>query len=80
MEQHDWRLKAECLDADPEVFFPEAGNNGLAAKKICARCSVSEECLDYAMTHWITEGVWGGASAVQRERLRGWDRPRSKAA
>jgi WhiB family redox-sensing transcriptional regulator len=77
MEDHDWRLKAECLDADPDAFFPEAGSNGIAAKVICARCDVREECLDYAMTHWIDDGIWGGTSVVERERLRGWVRKKA---
>lgn len=75
--ENDWRLKAECLDADPEIFFPEKGGNGLDAKKVCARCTVVDECLEYALVNVIDEGVWGGMSAVQRERMRG---RRKKAA
>lgn len=75
----DWRQKAECLDADPEVFFPEAGSNGLAAKRICARCEVKQECLDYAMVNRIDDGVWGGTAAVERERMRGVVRERDAA-
>ena len=42
----DWRDKAACLTADPELFFP-VGNTGPAvdqiekAKSVCARCSVT---------------------------------------
>lgn len=79
MEENDWRQKAECLDADPDAFFPEAGSNGMAAKKICNRCAVKQECLDYAMLHLIDDGVWGGTAAVERERLRGWNRKRFAA-
>ena len=41
----DWRDKAACLTADPELFFP-VGNTGPAvdqidkAKAVCGRCSV----------------------------------------
>lgn len=66
----DWRKQAECLDADPEIFFPESGSNGREAVKVCARCPVSTECLNYAMFHKIDEGVWGGKSAIQRHRLK----------
>ena len=51
----DWRDKAACLTADPELFFP-VGNTGPAvdqidkAKAVCARCSVTEQCLQYAET------------------------------
>ncbi|MGO1571327.1 MAG: WhiB family transcriptional regulator, partial [Canibacter sp.] len=50
----DWREQAACLNADPELFFP-VGNTGPAldqierAKAVCASCSVTEMCLQYAM-------------------------------
>jgi WhiB family redox-sensing transcriptional regulator len=69
-EQHEWREKANCLDADPEIFFPIAGGNGLDAKKVCARCTVIDECLQYSLQHQVEDGVWGGVSAVERERMR----------
>lgn len=75
--QHTWWAKANCLDADPEMFFPVAGNNGLDAQKVCAQCTVVDECLQYAVDNEIEEGVWGGMSAAKRLRMR---RQRSKAA
>jgi WhiB family redox-sensing transcriptional regulator len=69
-EQHKWREKANCLDADPKIFFPIAGGNGLDAKKVCARCTVIDECLQYSLQHQVEDGVWGGVSAVERERMR----------
>jgi WhiB family redox-sensing transcriptional regulator len=65
-----WMTDAECLDADPEIFFPEVGSNGLDAKKVCVRCPVIQECLEYAMYHNIDDGVWGGLSGVSRIKLR----------
>ena len=41
----DWRERAACLNADPELFFP-VGNTGPAiaqiaeAKTVCRSCSV----------------------------------------
>jgi len=67
----EWRTQAECLDADPEIFFPVAGGNGLDAKRVCARCPVIHDCLEYALEYEIDEGVWGGMSAVQRQKMRG---------
>lgn len=69
-QEHQWRENANCLDADPEIFFPIAGGNGLDAKKVCARCAVLDECLQYALQYQVEEGVWGGVSAVERERMR----------
>lgn len=80
MEDNDWRLKAECLDADPEVFFPEAGSNGLEAKRICARCSVVDDCLQYALDNRIEEGVWGGKSGIERLVIAGRRKDRRRAA
>ena len=72
--------QAECLDADPEAFFPEAGGNGLEAKRICARCPVIDECLQYALDHRIDDGVWGGTSGIQRLVLLGRRKDRRLAA
>ena len=46
----DWRERAACLNADPELFFP-VGNTGPAiaqiaeAKTVCRSCSVVDVCL-----------------------------------
>jgi WhiB family transcriptional regulator, redox-sensing transcriptional regulator len=68
-----WMNQAECIDADPETFFPETGVNIGAAKKICDRCPVSQQCLDYAIFYDLTDGVWGGMSGNQRLQIR-WKR------
>ena len=63
----DWRDKAACLTVDPELFFP-VGNTGPAvdqiekAKSVCARCTVTEICLQYALETGQDSGVWGGLS------------------
>src|SRR5258708_17067099 len=61
----DWRNYAACRDVDPELFFP-IGNTGPAllqideAKQVCARCKVSEACLQWALDSGQDSGVWGG--------------------
>jgi WhiB family redox-sensing transcriptional regulator len=73
--QMDWRDKAACLTADPELFFP-VGNTGPAvdqidkAKAVCARCSVTEMCLQYALETSQDSGVWGGLSEDERRALK----------
>jgi len=60
----DWRDKAACLTADPELFFP-VGNTGPAvdqiekAKTVCGRCTVNQD-----------SGVWGGLSEDERRALK----------
>ena len=70
----DWRDKAACLTADPELFFP-IGNTGPAllqieeAKAVCQGCVVREDCLEYALSEHIDHGVWGGCSERERRRI-----------
>ena len=61
-----WHKDAACLEADPEIFFPERGGSSEAARSYCARCPVSEECLSYALENPKEYGIWGGTS--ERER------------
>jgi WhiB family redox-sensing transcriptional regulator len=39
------------------------------AKRICATCPVTAECLDYALRHGEKYGVWGGLTPRARRRL-----------
>lgn len=71
----DWRHRAECLDEDPELFFP-IGNTGAAlvqiehAKSFCRRCQVVAVCRSWALTSGQDAGVWGGLSEDERRALR----------
>lgn len=66
-----WHRDAACRGLDPEVFFTERGERTDAPKAICAGCPVRVECLEYALDNREPIGVWGGLSAVQRERIVG---------
>lgn len=64
------RLDAGTAD---RIFYPERGQTGKAARKLCGRCSVRVECLDYAISTKEGFGIWGGLSererrVVKRER------------
>jgi WhiB family redox-sensing transcriptional regulator len=72
----DWRDKAACLRADPELFFP-TGEKSAAdieqirkAKLFCADCLSRIECLDYALRTSQSDGVWGGMSEDERRALK----------
>ena len=65
-----WRDRAACIGADPDLFFPQRGESAEPAREICARCSVREACLDYALRNAITHGIWGGVSERERRALR----------
>lgn len=71
----DWRHRAACLTEDPELFF-SVGNTGPAimqiaeAKKVCARCEVRTECLQWALDAGQDHGVWGGLSEDERRAMK----------
>lgn len=67
----EWSDRAACLGADAEQFFPvgagaAASWETAAAKKICAGCTVVDECRDYALRTRQTFGVWGGLDEEER--------------
>ena len=72
---YNWRRDASCQDTDPELFFP-VGTTGNAlqaidyAKRVCAQCAVTQECLDFALDTNQDSGVWGGLSEDERRSIR----------
>lgn len=60
-----WRENAACRDEDTELFF---GWDAEEAKAICRSCAVRFQCLQYAVDRRITEGVFGGFTALERSR------------
>ena len=69
----NWRSAAACRSADPDLFFPISATGPAAgqialAKTICAGCEVRRECLEFALTHGQTYGIWGGTTADDRQR------------
>lgn len=65
----DWTTFAECQFIDPELFFPERGGSTKAAKRVCADCPVSAQCLDFALDNFEWWGIWGGKSERERRLL-----------
>jgi WhiB family transcriptional regulator, redox-sensing transcriptional regulator len=71
-----WQQAAACKDTpDPDVFFPGKGEDGEAAKRVCAGCPVIGECLEFALATMRAperdHGVYGGLTPAERARLRG---------
>jgi WhiB family redox-sensing transcriptional regulator len=75
--ERDWMPKALCRRLDPELFFP-LGKRETApskaqvaeAKAVCAVCPVRRECREYADTHAIEFGVYGGKDEWERREAR----------
>ena len=66
----EWQARALCAQTDPEAFFPEKGGSTRDAKRICARCEVKENCLQYALDHDERFGIWGGLSERERRKIK----------
>jgi WhiB family redox-sensing transcriptional regulator len=65
-----WSRRAACLNMDVDRFYPDRGESTREAKKVCARCPVTAECLDWAVSTKERYGVWGGLSERERRRLK----------
>ena len=61
--------RGSCAGSDPEVFFPHDGIGVEIAKSVCADCTVTAPCLEYALANRVEHGVWGGCSERQRRRM-----------
>ncbi len=66
----EWQERALCAQTDPDAFFPDKGGSTREAKRICARCEVKADCLDYALGHDERFGIWGGLSERERRKLK----------
>lgn len=72
-----WHEDAACRapGIDPELFFP-VGETGpslrpiRAAKAVCARCPVIDECREWALRAGEPDGIWGGLTTTERQRAR----------
>lgn len=64
-----WSDLANCQGKPGELFFPAKGKNHTEGKKVCLVCKVRKECLEYALTHKIEYGIWGGLSSVDRDQI-----------
>lgn len=72
----DWRSRAACAGADPEVFFPnpKSGGDYRPALAFCDRCTAKDACLSDALdmerTNGYRHGMRGGLTPEQRAQLR----------
>ncbi len=71
-----WQRRAACRGLRADIFYPsedeepsQDDETAFEAKAICAVCTVSEECLEYAIAVREKEGVWGGQTSVERIRI-----------
>lgn len=64
-----WQDDANCASTDAEVFFPEKGRSTGPAKRVCANCTVQQQCGEYALANHEKYGVWAGMSERDRRKV-----------
>jgi len=59
---------AACAGEETRIFYPFKDEKLLmmAAKAICARCIVRDECLNFAIENEENYGIWGGLTPKER--------------
>jgi WhiB family transcriptional regulator, redox-sensing transcriptional regulator len=72
----EWQLRGACRGEDGSMFFHPEGERGparaareTAAKAVCVRCPVIEQCLRHALATREPYGVWGGTTESEREEI-----------
>lgn len=62
LDRPAWQADALCLEYPDVEFFPEPDelDQVAAAKAICARCIVRDDCLAQAVAFGDTDGIWAG--------------------
>ena len=68
IDRFEWHTRAACRGRSDVNFFPTRGESIRVARAFCSGCAVCAECLEYALAHDRTVGVWGGMT--ERERTR----------
>ena len=88
--QRDWSHQAPCASGehDPELWWPKKGDDGLAARRICAGCPVVGDCRDHFLgqptSGWkrqeLDRGIWAGLPGDElRSAACGHDSPLTRS-
>ena len=75
-----WQAGSACRDEDMNGFFPQGTGISSEIQRLCAGCSVSAECLSFALADPSLKGVWAGTSERGRGRMRAAIRQATKDA
>lgn len=70
INREPWQDDAACRDLEPEdadrLFFSDHGGPysfPAEGRRMCQRCPVSAQCLEFALRTGQEYGVWGGLPA-----------------
>lgn len=66
-----WVRDALCTQVDPDLFFPAKDTSPTVAdaKAVCGACTVTADCLAYALRHHPQEGIWGDSTLTERNDM-----------
>lgn len=64
-----WNAAAACKGLDSAMFYPADDVDAVSAKTVCEGCSVQSQCLEFAIENREKDGVWGGATFRERQRI-----------
>ncbi len=75
--ESNWQDRALCRGPQSGIFYApfqgerrnERHNREAAAKAICAKCIVKQECLEYAIRIKEQHGIWGGTNETERKKI-----------
>lgn len=63
-----WTDQALCAQVGGDAWYPEHDSSPDASKRVCQRCPVKVECLEWAIATGEEHGVWGGLTPQERRR------------
>jgi WhiB family redox-sensing transcriptional regulator len=69
LDERPWAVFSACREADPGMFFGNTRDDERSALALCAVCTVSKECLGFALETRERFGVWGATTERQRKRM-----------
>jgi len=61
--------KANCLEANPEIFFSAKLKDRALALSLCNACPVKTECLEFALECESIDGIYGGTLGDERKAM-----------
>lgn len=64
-----WAATAACKGLEPGIFYPATDEEAATAQEICGACPVQATCLEHAIERREHNGVWGGATERERQRI-----------
>lgn len=87
MSRYDWMENARCAQTDPDLWHPDGVGVGYSdARKICTRCPVQQQCVDFAQAAEgeiapnRRHGMWGAQLPNARSKAAGGNESQRRAA